>query len=275
MLLPRIVTGFCVLLAAVGLRDLPAYAQEPSLEERQPLELVYADSIVPQDRHETMLTTGAWYFRSGRINNGLLTQKAEWGISRSLQISATAQLMQTSNVSGSTATGVGDFEAGARYTWAAVGSRFTHIAVALDAGFPTGDVRKGLGEGVYTVRPSLLLSRELGAGTWQIFTTSGIEMVVARRPLNEPIADQPQHAVFADSGASLHAWRGWVVGELSVSSDRWSGGNNTTVLLTPLYVRRIAKRAELLGGMPIGLTSSSNHIGAVIKFTFELGGEAD
>jgi len=267
--------GVCILVAAVGLRELPAYAQEPTLEQRQPLELVYADSIVPQDRHETMLTTGVWYFRSGRISNGLLTQKAEWGISGHLQISATAQLIQTSNVSGSTATGVGDFEAGARYTWAAVGSRFTHIAVALDAGFPTGDVRKGLGEGVYAVTPPLLLSRELGAGRWQIFTTTGIAIVVARRPMNEPIADQPRHSGFADSGASLHAWHGWVVGELSASSDRWSGGNNTTVLLTPVYVRRIAKRAELLAGMPIGLTSSSNPIGAVIKFAFELGGEPD
>ena len=41
-----------------------AYGQELStLEQRQPLELVFADSIVPQDRHEVMLTTGAWYSR--------------------------------------------------------------------------------------------------------------------------------------------------------------------------------------------------------------------
>jgi len=31
------------------------------LEQRQPLELVSADSIVPQDRHEMMLTSGGWY----------------------------------------------------------------------------------------------------------------------------------------------------------------------------------------------------------------------
>jgi len=35
------------------------YGQEQqTLEQRQPLELVFADSIVPQDRHEAMFTTG-------------------------------------------------------------------------------------------------------------------------------------------------------------------------------------------------------------------------
>jgi len=32
-------------------------------------------------------------------------------------------------------------------------------------------------------------------------------------------------------------------------------------------------RTELLVGTPIGITSTTNWIGAVIKFTFELGGE--
>jgi hypothetical protein len=51
--------------------------QEPDLEHRQPLELVFADSIVPQDRHETMLTTGAWYFKQGAVHDARLTQKIE------------------------------------------------------------------------------------------------------------------------------------------------------------------------------------------------------
>jgi hypothetical protein len=53
--------GLCLLFLGSAL-VLHACAQEPSLEQRQPLELVYADSIVPQDRHETMLTTEAGHF---------------------------------------------------------------------------------------------------------------------------------------------------------------------------------------------------------------------
>jgi len=112
-----------------------AYAQEASLEQRQPLELVFADSIVPQDRHETMLTTGGWYSRQrDDVHDALLTQKIEWGISDKLQISTFVHALRSSNRSGSTATGLGDFEVGARYTWATAGSPFTHVAVALDAG---------------------------------------------------------------------------------------------------------------------------------------------
>jgi len=51
-----------------------------------------------------------------------------------------------------------------------------------------------------------------------------------------------------------------------------NGGSETQLSLTPSYVRRIARRTELLIGVPVGLTSSTDRIGGVIKFTFELGG---
>src|SRR5207253_3637415 len=157
---------FLLLLAANQ-----TYGQPQTLEERQPLEFVFADSIVPQDRHETMLTTGVWYFRHHSAHHGLLTQKAEWGISDNLQVATFIQVLNSSNALGSTRTGVGDIEVGARYTWSNAGSPFTHVALALEAGFPTGSSVKGLSEGSYTVSPSVLLSRELQQGKYQLFST--------------------------------------------------------------------------------------------------------
>jgi hypothetical protein len=262
----------CIVLLLAFLAGCTAYGQEhPTLEQRQPLELVFADSIVPQDRHEMMLTTGGWYSRQrGDIHDALLTQKVEWGISDKLQISTFVQVVRSSNQMGSTATGMGDFEVGARYTWSTVGSPFTHIAVAFDAGFPTGSPSKGLGEAAYAVSPSLLLSHEFSNGKYQAFTTNGLELVVAHRSVGA--SDVPHHSVFSNSGISTHVGRGWAIGELSVSSNRWSGGSDTQVALTPSYVWRLAGRVELLLGLPIGLTSSTDHIGGVVKFTFELGG---
>ena len=246
------------------------YGQEQqTLEQRQPLELVFADSIVPQDRHEAMFTTGGWYSRQqGDTHAALLTQKVEWGISDKLQVSTFVHALQSSNQNGSTATGMGDFEVGARYTWATVRSPFTHVAVAFDAGFPTGNPTRGLGEAAYTVSPSLLLSQEFGNGKYQVFTTDGFEFVVAHRS----VTDVPHHSIFSNSGLSMHLGHGWAVGELSVSSNRWSGGSDTQVAFTPSYVWRLARRTELLLGIPVGLTSSADHIGGVVKFTFELGG---
>jgi hypothetical protein len=250
---------------------LRAHGQDQTLEQRQPLELVFADSIIPQDRHEMMLTTGGWYSRPrGDIHDALLTQKIEWGISDKLQISTFVNLFRSSNQNGSTATGMGDFEVAARYTWSSVGSPFTHIAATFDAGFPTGSPAKGLGEAAYTVSPALLLSHEFSGGKFQAFTSDGIELVVAHRDFGA--SDVPHHSVFSNSGISMHVGHGWAVAELSVNSDRWNGGSNTQVGLTPSYVWRVARRTELLLGAPIGLTSSTDHIGAVIKFTFELGG---
>jgi Putative MetA-pathway of phenol degradation len=183
---------YVLLLCSVG--GGRVYAQEPSLEQRQPLELIYVDSIVPQDLREMMLTTGAWYSKSGDTREALLTEKVEWGISDRLQISTFVNVFHSSNAAGSRATGMGDFEIGARYTWARVRSRFTHIALAVDAGLPTGDQRKGLGEGAYTVAPSLLVSRELSEGKYQIFSTTGADFVLAHRQLVPPLDERPHMA---------------------------------------------------------------------------------
>jgi hypothetical protein len=63
-----------------------------------------------------------------------------------------------------------------------------------------------------------------------------------------------------------------VIGEVSVNTNEWSGGGDTQVALSPAYVWRLARRTELLLGVPLGLTSSTDRVGAVVKFTFELGG---
>jgi hypothetical protein len=249
-----------------------ALPKEDSLEQRQPLELVFADSIVPQDLHEMMLTTGGWYSRHGDLHDTLLTQKVEWGLSDKLQVSTFVNAVHGSNAAGTNAVGIGDFEIGARYTWAAVGSRFTHIAVAFDAGFPTGDPPKGLGEAAWTLAPSVLLSRELRRGKYQVFSTTGVEFVVDHRQIVSPLDGIPHHAFFSNSGMTRRIGHGWGVAEISFRANRWSGGDETQAIITPTYVWRIARRAELLLGIPLGITSSTNAIGGVIKFTFELGG---
>jgi hypothetical protein len=251
-----------------------ASAQDQSLEQRQPLELVFADSIVPQDRHEAMFTTGMWYFRRGSANHESFTQKVEWGISDRLQISTSVELLNSSHDAGSRKTGIGDFEIGARYSWARAGSEFTHVALAFDAGFPTGNPQRGLGEGAYTVSPSILASRELGKGKYQVFATTGVDLVVKRRRLDRT-QDAPRNTVFSNNGVAVHAWRGWVVSEFSVSSNRSHDGRETQIAVTPSYIWRLQRRTELLFGIPIGLTSSTDRVGAVVKFTFELGGSPE
>jgi hypothetical protein len=243
-----------------------------TLEQRQPLELVFADSIVPQDYREMMLTTGAWYSRRRPVHEGRLTQKVEWGISDRLQISGFVNPLHLVRSGGTTVTGAGDFDLGARYTWVNVGSPFTHVAVAMEAGFPSGNPLTGLGEGAYGLSPSILLSREFRNSRYQAFSTTGFEFVVARRQLNSG-DDIPRHEFFVNSGLSRRFSKGWAVAELAVSTNRWSGGDETQIVLTPSYVWRLARRTELLFGVPAGVTSSTDHIGAVVKFTFELGGE--
>jgi len=259
-----------LLLAALSL-SARQIDKADTLEQRQALEMVFADSIVPQDRHEMMLTTGTWYSHSGSVHDVMLTQKIEWGITEKFQISGFTNPVHNSNSTGQGVTGMGDFELGARYTWTDVGSRFTHIALAVDAGFPSGNPLTGMGEGAYGFSPAVLLSHEIRGGRYHAFTTTGFDFVLARRRATTP-DDISHHVVFVNSGFAARVGPGWTVGEVSFNSNRWSGGDVTNVLVTPSYVWRLARRSELLVGVPVGVTSSADNIGAVIKFTFELGG---
>jgi hypothetical protein len=265
-----ILFSFLLIFSAVPV--LGQIDKADTLEQRQPLELVFADSIVPQDYREMMLTTGAWYSRRRPVHEGRLTQKVEWGISDRLQISGFVNPVHLVSSGGTTVTGAGDFDLGARYTWVNVGSPFTHVAVAMEAGFPSGNPLTGLGEGAYGLAPSILLSREFRNSQYQAFSTTGFEFVVARRHLN-PGDDIPRHEFFVNGGLSSRLGKGWAVAELAVITNRWSGGDETQVGLAPSYIWRLARRTELLFAVPVGLTSSSDHIGAVVKFTFELGGD--
>jgi hypothetical protein len=120
-----------------------------------------------------------------------------------------------------------------------------------------------------------LASHEFENGKYQLFTTSGLDFVIAHRPVAGIAQQNLRDFLFCNSGLSLHAGHGWAIGEIAVSSNRWNGGGETNVAFTPSYVRRIARRAELLLGIPIGLTSSTDPIGVAFKFTFELGGSAE
>ncbi len=273
----RIATVKAVVLASfyIVASVLPSIAQADqasTLEQRQPLELVFADSIVPQDDHEMMLTTGAWYSRRRSVHDGQLTQKVEWGISEKLQISGFANPLHLVNSEGTSVTGAGDFSLGARYTWVNVNSPFTHVALAMEAGFPSGNPLNGLGDGAYGLSPSILVSHEFKLGRYQAFSTVGLDFVVARRRL-ESALDTPRNEFFANNGFSARVGPGWTVGELSVATNRWSGGDETHVSLTPSYVWRLARRTELLFGVPLGVTPSTDKVSAVVKFTFELGGQ--
>jgi Putative MetA-pathway of phenol degradation len=270
----RVATIVCLTVACCG-ATVDTRAQQPSLEQRQPLELMLADSIVPQDRHELMLTTGGWYSRDGKSHSSSLTQKIEWGISDQLQVSTFVHAIDRTNLPGSTATGFGDVEAGARYSWPAVGSHsFSHIALALDASFPTGSRRVGAGEGVGTVSPSILLSQELRQGRLQLFSTTGIEFVANRHRVDSS-PEAPRHTLFSNDGVSARAGSGWLICEVQVASNQWNGGSEVRLAVAPGYVWRFAKRGELLAGFPIGMTSSTPRVGAIFKYTFEVGGPGE
>jgi len=74
---------------------------------------------------------------------------------------------------------------------------------------------------------------------------------------------------------TVHAIHGWAAAELSVSGNRWAGGNDTLMAVTASYIWRFRRRAELLFGVPVGPTGSTDHKGGVFKLTFEAGGKAE
>ena len=229
----------------------------------------FADGpIVPQDRHEAMFTTGGWYSqRQGDTHAALLTQKVEWGISDKLQVSTFVHALQSSNQNGSTVTGMGDFEVGARYSWAAVRSPFTQLPSPLMRAFLQAILQEVWVKQLIRFPLRLLLSQEFGNGKCKLFTSTVLSLLWLTGTL-------PMFRITRSfEQRSVHAPRTWLGGRGTLSEQQsLECGSDTQVAFTPSYVWRLARRTELLLGVPIGLTSSTDHIGGVVKFTFELGG---
>jgi hypothetical protein len=270
----RIVVVVGCLVAVLASRGR-AWAQTPppkapTLEERLPLELIFADSIVPQDRHETMLTTGGWMQRGRPETGDQVTQKVEWGVSDHLQVSAFWMAVDRARTADTAAMGIGDLDLETRYSWRTQPADRWHVALALNVGLPTGNVTRGLGGGVRTAGIALLLSGDWPQSRVQVFMTTGVDAVagtVATAPITHP-----RDALFVNGGVSIGASHGWAVVEVSVTNDRWDGGQVNDLRLTPAYVFRLASRCEVAVGVPLGLTRSASRYGAVAKFTFEMGG---
>jgi len=110
--------------------------------------------------------------------------------------------------------------------------------------------------------------RELRKGKYQIFTTTGQDFVVKHRRF-DPTGRCRATRSFFEQRCDCSCGHGWLVSELSVTASQrpW---RETHLAITPSYVWRLQRRTELLFGIPIGVTSSTDRVWSRNQVTFEL-----
>ena len=232
------------------------------------------DLVYSQDRGELQFTAGssATWNRAARLFQ--LPAQVEYGLTDSWQLQVEWDGWQRqAQTALASSNGSGDLSLGTKYAFMNVRRSQFHAALAIDFTLPVGNVDRGLGEGLFTVQPSLILARDLpGFHHIQIFTQSGVAFVHRVKHHSNLLDDEPAaHRLILSGGFFVPLHHAVITSELSWQTDRWNhSGVNNELYLTPGLVWKLTGRWECGVGVSVGLTSMSDPVRLQIKFTREI-----
>jgi len=190
----------------------------------------------------------------------------EYGLSDAWQIQTEWDgLVSTTDLSGTTTSGVGDVSIGSKFTFKCIkGSRY-HLSVSADVQFPTGTLPEAGDENrAALVLPAAVFGRDVAA-TGHVFSSLAVAA-----PLTHSAGAQPSWEFVSDSGMFVGIVRGFrATAEVSVS-----GGPDLRrrVQFVPGCLWHWRDRVEVGAAMLIAVSRDAAH-GVLTHVVYEFGGE--
>jgi hypothetical protein len=267
----------CCAVLSLGLTPLLASAQQEDVKPReQPIQEVFQTGLVyPQERGEVQLSYTS-RFSKGKAHSSLQRpMNLEYGITDRWQIEIEWNAMSRRTETGAAPIhGKGDLRIGTQYSFMNMrGSNF-HSAVGLEVSFPTGNIEKGLSEGLIEYEPSFSLAKDFPRlHNLQVFSQVGVSIVQRTRRRVQVDEDQPvAHTFNLGVGMFMPFNRLVFTGEFNLNTNRWNhGGREREMYFTPGLVWRLPRNLEIGFGAPIGLTGDADKSGAILRLLYEFG----
>jgi hypothetical protein len=234
-----------------------------SARAKRPIEELFQTHVVyPQEKGELELAlTSVWQRRPGG-NVWTLPVSLEYGITDAWQVEAEWNSLVQRYPSGhSVVRGVGDVEVGTQYTFPNIGGSTFHIAPRFSVLIPTGSVNGDLSNGFIQYEPSMILAKDFPElHRLQIFTEIGIHFLQRiRSPADSNDAKPAAHELVLGSGLFVLWPHSAATLELAWTNSRWNHrGTENEMYLTPGYLWRVRRNAEVGLGIPVGLNSFSD-----------------
>ena len=232
-----------------------AVADETNKTEDMFIEPILIEETMPNDPGEWSLRS-TFDYRRGNIGaiGTLPSVEAFYGIADRLGTSLSFP-MSYADQNASSHYGLGDISASLKYLVIRQGPTMPALVIGVEATFPTGNQRYGLGDGAYELAPSLALLKEIG-----------------------PVCVQGNFA-WSKQISAQHAdqWTyGWCVSTplvkrkvyvLTEIQGDWGSPNHTT--LGPGIEYYFSEKVTAGLSIPIGLNSNTHEWGIVTQFQVE------
>lgn len=249
----RALLFLCALIAVLP----AALAQDTESSDKQPVQELFLGEIPnPQEAGEVQIALGGSYFSDDEADVAEAFLSLELGITEQFQVGLTIPVVnrRPNRVSADedpeeATLGIGDVTA--EFLYAPIDQDRLVVAVALEIGFPTGDVDRELGEGKFEWEPSLRGAVEIGE-TW-LFAAVGAE-----------IAEDGEMAFTYGAALARPLGLGFA-GVLELNGS--TRGEKELLFLAPGLAWRPAADVELRLGVPIGLTREAPDWGLVAAIT--------
>ena len=243
--------------------------------KQQPLqELFQTDVVYPQEAGEWQFTLAPVFRREGAADVSEISASVEYGLTDAWQVGVGwSPLMRRNPEIGRTTRGIGDVELGTKYSFLNIDGSSFHAAARFSVHLPSGSIDKELTDGFVEYDPSLILAKDFPKlHNAQLFAQIGLGLV---QRVKEPakVGDrQPAAHQFIWSAGFFVPFKRWVpTVEFSANNNRWNhGGTDNQMYLTPGCVWKLFRSAQIGVGVPIGLNRSSDSVGIISQFIYEL-----
>lgn len=214
------------------------------------------------------VTTGAHIEKRHGDNAAGMPLRVEYGITDAFEVELEWEAITGHFGGADDAVGPGDMAIGARYTAMNLGGSNLHAAGGFELELPTGNADADLGEGAIVYEPFVLLAVDLPTSVpVQLFTQVAVGFV---QRIDGPHDETAAHELFWSSGAFVALGPFRVTTEITWNTNRWNGGDESALELTPGLVWHPSEAFEVGFGVPIGLTADADPIGAILLFTIEI-----
>ena len=153
------------------------------------------------------------------------------------------------------------------------GSNF-HSAVGFEVSFPTGNVEKGLSEGLIEYEPYFSIAKDLPRlHNMQVFSQVGVGFLQrTRRRVGADEEQSAAHNLNLGIGMFMPFSRLVLTSEFNLNTNRWNnGGREREMYFTPGMVWRLARNLEIGVGAPVGLTGDADKSGSILRLVYEFG----
>ena len=257
------------------------FSQQDTLKSYfQPLQDVFqTDLVYPQEKNEVQLSIVPEFQRSGDYDHLQFLFMAEYGLTDMWQIEFGWNLFQKRFIEFEpSVSGTGDIEIGTQYSFMNIANTDFHTAISFEVSIPLGNEDKGLGEGLWEYEPCFLVALDLPSlNNTQFFTQVGIGLVRNESKDKSGNEESESHEIHLNCGIFVPFGKVIFTTELNLQSDKWNGGDENQLYLTPGFVFNLPVDWETGVGMPVGLNKQSDkfRIMAILTYEFNLAKDND